>query len=369
MPPAEWHDVRNILAIRLDNIGDMVMLGPALRTLHTALPEAHITLMASPAGSQIAPLLHWVDEVIVHRPVWQDLSGAIKQSRARELELVDDLQARNFDAAFIFTSFSQSPWPPAQVCYLAGIPRRVGQSKEFGGSLLSHWIKPAPDDGHQVDRNLFLLESAGFLPAGHHLELQIPREVQAEADRLLREQGVNPETPFISLAAGASCASRRYSPDRFAECARELIKRTGMPVVLVGSQNEEELARSVLEATPGPGVVSLTGSTSVPELAAIIGRSRLLLSNHTGTMHIADALNRPMVILYSGTEYESQWRPRTAPSVLLRRPTACSPCYAFTCPYEMQCLDIPAREVVAEVEKMLEKTQEPRKEVFAYATT
>jgi hypothetical protein len=59
-------------------------------------------------------------------------------------------------------------------------------------------------------------------------------------------------------------------------------------------------------------------------------------------------------VTYSGTEYESQWRPRTVATRLLRRPTDCSPCYAFKCPYQKECLDIPAEEVVAEAMAMLE---------------
>ena len=68
MLPDAWQSVRRVLAVRLDNIGDVVMLGPALRTVRQALPNVHLTLMSSPAGSQVAPLLPWVDEVLVHRP-------------------------------------------------------------------------------------------------------------------------------------------------------------------------------------------------------------------------------------------------------------------------------------------------------------
>ena len=73
-------------------------------------------------------------------------------------------------------------------------------------------------------------------------------------------------------------------------------------------------------------------------------------------MHLADALRRPMVITFSGTELESQWAPRTAAAVLLRRATDCSPCYAFNCRFEMQCLDIPSAEVAETVLRMLDVT-------------
>src|SRR5919201_931418 len=248
MPSDAWRDVRRILAVRLDNIGDIVMLGPALRTLREALPHAHVTLMASPAGSQVAPLLPWVDDVLTERVVWQDASGGMPLDPGREISLVETIRARDFDAAVIFTSFSQSPYPPAYACYLAGVPIRLGQSKEFGGSLLTQWVKPLPDSAHQADRNLFLLESAGFPVAGRHLELRVPAAVQEGADDLLRGVGIGPGEPFVALAPGASCAARRYEPLRYAEVARALVARSGLPVVVLGSERERALVEPILAA-------------------------------------------------------------------------------------------------------------------------
>ena len=81
----------------------------------------------------------------------------------------------------------------------------------------------------------------------------------------------------------------------------------------------------------------------MPELATLIAGAKLVLTNDSLPMHLADATCTLSVILYSGTEYESQWQPRHSPFRLLRRPTPCSPCYAFTCPYNMECLAIPPR--------------------------
>lgn len=352
MLPEGWRDVKRALAVRLDNIGDVVMLGPALRSLRAALPGAHIALMASPAGSAVAPMLPWIDEVITERVVWQDASGAMPLGPEREAALVERIRAGRFDAAIIFTSFSQSPYPPAYVCYLAGVPLRIGQSKEFGGGLLTEWVKPLPDHAHQVDRNLHLLAQAGLPIAGRHLELHIPPDVQRAGDSLLLEAGVETGQPFILLAPGASCAARRYDPNRFAEVARLLIERKGWRVVVVGSQREKAVIAPVL-SIESTMLASLVGRTSIPQLAAVIARARLLIANDSGPMHIADALRRPMLILFSGTEYESQWRPRAAPAKLLRRPTDCSPCYSFNCPYNMECLDISAEGVVDAALSML----------------
>ncbi|MGZ3603062.1 MAG: glycosyltransferase family 9 protein, partial [Ktedonobacterales bacterium] len=156
-----WLAARNILAVRMDNIGDVVMLGPALRAVKETSPNARITLLASPAGATAAPLLPWVDDVIVWRAIWQDVGRLMPFDPARERELIADLAARNFDAALIFTSFSQTPHVPGYVCYLAGIPLRAGESKEFGGAALTTELRGAPDAMHQAERNLRLVEALG----------------------------------------------------------------------------------------------------------------------------------------------------------------------------------------------------------------
>jgi lipopolysaccharide heptosyltransferase II len=357
---------RRILAVRLDNIGDVIMLGPALRALRQAFPEAQITLLASPAGSQIAPLLPWIDRVLVWQAIWQDVGGGLPFDPEREQRLVEILRAGRFDAAWVFTSFSQSPYPPAYACYLAGIPVRLGLSKEFGGGVLSHWGKSPADAGHQVDRNLALVASAGFPIAGRHLELRLAGDIQSEADWLLRESGVDPAQPFIVLAPGASCAARRYDPERFARVAGLLASQAGLPLVIVGSERESEILAPVLAVANGKAsqshnrIISLVGMTTVPQLAAIIRRASLLIANNSASLHLADAFRVPMVILYSGTEYESQWMPRNAPARLLRRYMSCSPCYNFRCPYGMECLDIQPQEVVdAALEIMNTVTSSP----------
>lgn len=373
-----WSGVRRLLVVRLDNIGDVVMLGPSLRSIRRALPQATITLLASPAGAKVAPLLPWIDDAIVHSASWQQLGSNAAKDPAPDLDLVRELRRRRFDAAIIFTSFSQSPYPFAYVCYLAGIPIRLGQSKEFGGAILTQEVKPPPDHVHQVDRNLFLLQAAGFPGGNRRLELAIPPETHAAADALL-QRALNSAAErrhslssrpaavrrpssavagaFILFAPAASCSARRYPLQRAATVARRLPQLTGLPVVVVGSEKERKLLAPII-CPNFKGVISLVGRTSVPQLAALIHRAALVITNNSGPMHIADALRRPMVVLYSGTDQVSQWRPGTARTTLLMRTVECSPCYRFNCPYNMECLDIPPRQVLEEVMRLLGVRQE-----------
>lgn len=356
-----------ILAIRLDNVGDVIMLSPALRAMKAALPDASITLMASPAGAQVAPLLPWVDDCWPVEAVWQDASGRMPLDRLREHRLIDDIRWRGFDAAFVFTSFSQSPYPPAYACYLAGVPMRVAESKEFGGGVLTHTAQPLPDETHQVDRNLHLLETAG-VPAPHRsLQLCVPDVASDRANALLRARGIPEMGRFVAVAPGASCAARRYDAIRYAETI-EMLHRDGVPVVLLGGPRERELT-ALIHDRSGRRSVDLSGATSVAEVAAVLARASLLIANDSGPMHIADAVGCPLVVLFSGTEQESQWAPRDVPALLLRRPTSCSPCYAFECDRNMECLDIPAYEVATAAHRLLRDAIPTRRTFDAAAVT
>uniref|UniRef100_B8HNV5 Glycosyl transferase family 9 n=1 Tax=Cyanothece sp. (strain PCC 7425 / ATCC 29141) TaxID=395961 RepID=B8HNV5_CYAP4 len=340
-----WVAVKKLLVLRLDNIGDVIMTSPVLQALKQNLPQVHLTLLASPGGSLAAPLLPWIDQVIPWRTLWQDL-GSLDFNPDREWQLIKTLANEQFDAAIILTSFSQSPHPAALVCQLAGIPLRLGESKETGGEVLTHEITSAPDQLHQVDRNLRLIESVGFEVSERSLMISIPATAQQSINQLLKTHGLGIDTPYLLLNPRTSCPSRNYEPLRFAIAADRLAQITGYPVLVTGVENDRKSCEQLLEILGDRGI-DLIGKTNLSELAALVSRASLLLSNNTSTMHLADATGTPSVILFAGTELEGQWQPRSCPLRLLRRPTPCSPCYAFTCRYELECLDIEPEEVVA----------------------
>ena len=343
-----WLAARNLLAVRLDNAGDVVMLGPALRAVKTTSPDSQITLLASPAGARAAPLLPWIDSVLVWRSIWQDL-GQLPFDPVRESELIHLLAERSFDAAVIFTSFSQTPHVAAYVCYLAGIPLRAGESKEFGGGTLSTELRGTPDGIHQVDRNLHLVQALGFTDVDPALEIAIPDASRESVARRLWNVGITPDQPFVLLHPGASAAARRYPTARFRQVA-ELLRNRGWPLVVTGSERERDL----LEGVAGDDhAVPVLTDLSMQEFAALIAQASAVVCGNTLPLHLADATGTPVVALYSGTDLISQWRPRLVPSRVLQRATDCAPCYRFTCPIGLPCLDVDPEEVVAAIDALV----------------
>lgn len=336
----DWTSVRRLLVVRLDNLGDVVMTGPALRAVKARWPAIHLTLLASPGGAPAAELLPWIDDVWTHRAVWQDL-GRLAFDPRRELAFIDELRRGAYDAALIFTSFSQSPHPVALACTLAGVPVRIGQSRECGRTL-GFDLPGAPDELHQAERNLVLLEAVGVPVGDRLLEIRIPDQARIAARTQLAAQGVTGD--YLLSSPFTSCQARTYDPRRFASAARILADRTQLPVVLCGGPRDRAQSEELVTILGSRGV-DLVGETNVCTFAALIAGARLVLTNNTSTLHLADALAVPQLVMYSGTELDSQWTPRASAHLLLRRATTCSPCYRFECPFQHECLAFSPEEV------------------------
>ena len=330
-----WRDARNVLAVRLDNIGDVVLLSPALRAVKSSRADMRITLLASPAGATAARLLPWIDDVIVWRAVWQDVGGRMPLDPDRERALIAAIRERRFDAALIFTSFSQTPHVPGYACYLAGVPLRAGEGKEFGGSVLTTELRDAPDEMHQAERNVRLVEAVGYRVSDRRLTIRIDDGERRSARELVGAR------PFVLVHPGASAAARRWPASRYASVVRGLTERDTR-VVVVGAELERQ---DVLEAA-GDRADALVGRTTLGELAALVELASAVICGNSLPLHLADAVGTPVVALYSGTDLESQWAPRFAPARLLRRETPCHPCYGFTCDIGLACLAVDPAEVI-----------------------
>jgi ADP-heptose:LPS heptosyltransferase len=332
---------RAIALVRLDNAGDVILLSAAARELRAAAPRARLTLLATPAGAQAAALVPWLDETIVHRPVWQDIGRDPSIGPLTERRFISALAARRLDAALVFTSFSQSADAAGYACLLAGIPFRAGFRTGFAGRVLDPAV-PSPDPTlQQAERNLRLLEGLGIAIADRRTAIRIPDAAVRRTDDLLHDVGLN-DRPFVVLAPGASAASRRAPLGRLVEVAQGVVD-AGLGVAVVGSTRERALAAPIATRR---GVVDLTGRTGLSELAGVIARARVAVTMNSASLHLADALGTPLVVLYSGTDLESQWAPRQVPATVLRRPTDCSPCYRFDCPYDVACLQVEPERVV-----------------------
>ena len=349
-------DLQHVLAMQLDEASAIVMLSPALRTLREALPRAELTLMTSAAGGQLAPLLPWVDHVLIDQGMGRDVAGNRGINAREEIAFVERLRQNNFSVALIFTSFSQSPLRAAYACYLAGIPYRIGFGKGMNSSILSHLLLPPAEDMHQVDRNLSLLQAIGIAASDRRMELSIPQSIENRASELLGMIGVKPGIPYIVFSPGSESPYNQYDPNHFAAIAHILSAQTDQQLIIVGTSAEARNMQPILQVANENlygNMYSLVEKTTLPELAAIIRHASLTISNNSVSMQFADVFGCPMLILHSEMDMVNQWKPRNAPAHLLSRPAICSRCNQPDCPNGINCLDVRPEEVAIAALEML----------------
>ena len=325
--------LRRVLLVRLDNLGDVLLMSPAFRAVRQTLPEAYMALLAGPAGCEIGRLSPDIDETILYHAPSEDVYFRLPQHAEREMAAIEVLKERNFDAAIIFTSYKQSALPAAYLCYLAGIPRRAAGSFEGSGSLLTHRhrYKEMVPPPHETLRGLELTGFLGFPPVEPEMVL-VPREEDEEgAASLLERYGVE---RFVLVHPGTSTSSRAYPPERYADVVERLHAEGGLPVLVTGGPGEEDLTRQVAGTTG----IALGGETGFGEFAALVGRAAVVVTNNTGTTHVASAMKRPVVTVFAGTNPPEQWGPWRTPHRLLLNPVPCSPCYKRVCPIGHECL-------------------------------
>jgi lipopolysaccharide heptosyltransferase II len=343
---APWSAARKVLCVRLDNLGDVLMTTPALRALRQALPGREITLLASRAGARAAVHIPEIDTAIAYDAPWMKHPGPTLPSS--DLAMRALLEVRRFDAAVIFTVYSQSALPAAMLCHWAGIPLRLAHCRENPYHLLTDWVpetEPAQTVRHEVRRQLDLVATVGAHTDDERLSFRVSAEERLRASMKLAEAGIDPGRPWVVVHPGASAASRRYSPARFAEAALELAERFNCQVVVTGDASERELGDQVRRAIGGVAR-SLAGALTLSEFAAVIELAPLLLSGNTSAVHIAAAMGTPVVDLYALTN--PQHTPWLVPHRVLSRDVPCKYCYKSVCPRgHMECLDVAVADVVA----------------------
>ncbi|MFB9245405.1 glycosyltransferase family 9 protein [Massilia antarctica] len=342
MSTPDWANARNVLCVRLDAMGDVLMCTPAIHAVKQARPNRVLTLLSSASGVALAPYLDDVDAVIGYAAPWIKAGGGHPPSS--DSAFIARLAERRFDAAVIFTSYSQSALPAALMCYMAGIPLRLGHCRENPYRMLSHWVRESEPESvirHEVRRQLDLVGKVGcrvgYRADDARMQFAV-RPCDVEAVRhMLGERGIEPRQPWVLMHPGASAPSRRYPPGRWAEVIRALARRTGCPIVLTGDAHEAELIDGIRSAC-GVRTHSLAGQLDVGQLGAALRLATVVLSNNTGPAHIAAAVDTPLATLYALTN--PQHTPWQVESRLLFHDVPCRFCYKSVCPeLHHDCLD------------------------------
>lgn len=312
-----WQGCKNILCIRPDNMGDLIMTGPAIRALKESF-GARVTVLTSSMSAGVIKHMPEIDEAIIFDLPW------VKTANTPDVNIfnkvVEQLKERSFDAAVVFTVYSQNPLPTAMLAYLAGIPRILAYCRENPYQLITDWVpdkEPYEFIKHQVRRDLDLVATVGATTSNEGLHLTVHEDLWPVITNKLSAQGFDTHKPWIILHAGVSEKKREYPSECWIATAKRLIAEYGLQILLTGSASEKELTEA-LQAQIGKGSISTGGMFKLDEFICLVKHAPLLLSVNTGTIHIAAAVGTPTVVLYAQTN--PQHTPWSVPHTVLEFP-------------------------------------------------
>ncbi len=322
--------LRRIL-IRAPNwIGDAVMATPAVRAARSAFPDARLVVLAKPWVVPVYKGSPDVDEVLPY-----DAREGHAGWRGK-LALVNDLRKRRFHLAVLL----QNAFEPALLTLLARIPRRMGYASDGRGPLLTHAVRLGVREKrvHQIDYYLNLLKRAGLRADDRTLRLAIAPGERREALALLRNLG-GPDDGAgrVGINPGAAFGgAKRWPADRYAEVCRGLVRDFGVRVLVFGGPGEKALGDRI-RGEVGIRCVNLCGATTLRRAMALIGCCDLFITNDSGLMHVAAALEIPQIAVFGPTDRRTT-SPAGPHAEMIWHPTPCAPCMKPECPIDHRCM-------------------------------
>ena len=333
-----------ILVVQLCRLGDILQTTPMLRGLRRMHPQATITVMVLDGFSHAPLPRHLYDHLAVFpfdavsasvRPEAEHWREGLGRARA----FVQSLGTEPYDLVLNLTNSG-----------LANLMCSLVKSREVRGGVI------APDRSRVVRHPWMTYFWASMLSRefgcvnlvdlfcrvaevpvdGGRLEMAVPEAADQRVQHWLQASGAANE-PLVALQLGASDERKRWTPEQFAAMASRLPERLGR-IVLVGSATERPLGERAAAALTRPHLNAM-GETSVEELAALLGRCRLLVTNDTGTMHVATAVGTRVLDLSTGPVFVHETGPYAVGSLAVEPSTSCFPCAAGATCHHLSCRD------------------------------
>jgi heptosyltransferase-2 len=324
--------IKGILVKGTNWVGDTIISFPAVHSLHHLLPQAHISVLAKSHLAELWKANPDVDEVIPY-----DMPTGANRIFG-ELQIARLIRDKAIDLAIILPrSFSSS-----LMVFLGGVPHRIGYNGEGRNLLLTERIDCPPEllIRHRMYYYLHLVERLGHFPSPPLPSLSLNGNQERWSNTFLSHHGLK-GTMLIGLNPGATYGEAKcWSPERFAELGRRLREDYRVSILIFGSSRpkEKELNATIAQGI-GEGCLNLSGQTSLLEMAALLRHCHLLVTNDTGTMHVAAAVGTRVVAIFGPTDPQTT-SPLGEGHVVIREEVSCSPCLRRVCPEDHRCMDL-----------------------------
>ncbi len=311
---------QKILVIKLRAIGDVLLSTVVLSNLRAAYPAAEIDMLTERLSADVLTGNSDLSSVVVFDPKGETALELLRRVRQRQYDLVIDLFGNPRSALIAFFS---------------GAPERVGYRFGWRKHCYTTVVEPRGGAEHNTEFNLDALRALGIPIVSRKVVFPMDADSTAHAEKFFREAGL--EGSFVvALNPGGGWPSKRWGTDQFATLGGMLAREWNAAVVVLWGPGERPEAERIREAMTSS--CTLIPPSTLKELAAILGRCSLLVTNDSGPMHIGAAVGTPVVALFGPTQPELQGPFNTLHAIVQNRRLLCLGCNLTTCPIANPCM-------------------------------
>ncbi len=308
--PRPKRSERRFLVVSTTGLGDTIWGVPALRALRQTYPEAYIGVLTTQAGENLLQHCPYIDEFFFMKNPW----------------LLFKLRKKKFSHVFLF-HISQRVMIP--LAFFTGAPHLIGtkgRNKDLD-SILTAALEDKPI--HEVDRRLALVAQAGAYVSNPSLELFLDEADISHATDFLIKHQIPAHLPLVGMHPGAQNLFKQWPPELFIRVGNALADHLGCQILVTGKGSEKPLVDHIAKNIRG--ALALTDEISILHLGALIKKMDLMITNDTGPMHLAAALQTPTVALFGPTDPKLCGPYRTKRAIVLAHPPTCQPCLKKKC--------------------------------------
>lgn len=280
---------KRILVVRTDRLGDVILSLPVPIALKKSYPGVQISMLVQPYTAKIAAGHPAVDELLIYDNLPEKNKLRFIRQWARRL------RQKQFDAVLVL----HASFELALICYWAGIPVRVGTGFRAYAFLFNrkvfHHRKNA--ERHELDYNLDLVKKIGAEPGTVRFQIDIPEQAFVTAKNFLIQNKLTSQQKPVILHPGSGGSAKDWPLQKFAQLNDQLQKELGVKVIITGGPTEQDIIKNLISRCRHKPV-GWSGSHSLKELAALIQQAGLFISNSTGPLHLAVAVETPVIGFY-----------------------------------------------------------------------
>ncbi len=323
---------KRILVSRTDRLGDVVLSIPAIKALRDNYPDIYIAMLVSPQIAEILKDNPWLDEIIVYD------KNKLQRSFFATIRFIFSLRKRKFDLVLVL---HPNCWVHIMV-FLAGIRRRIGYDRKCS-IFLTEKIKHLKQLGekHELEYVLDLVRRLGIRPHDYRPVVFLNAKLQDWAVSILEKEGVGKLDKIMAVHPSASCISKIWPAEKFADAARALSGRYNFKKVLILAGAKDIKIAEKVSSLLGDLAVDFSGKTDLRQLAALLWRVQLFLSNDSGPVHVASAVGTPVISIFGRNQKglsPRRWGPVGPLDRVLHKEVGCVKCLAHRCQKGFLCL-------------------------------